>query len=65
MSQSIMFFNGLQFRKTPAQLQIVPDEPHGTRNHPSHEMGLIAATLNWFARFGSGAPARAPDLPTN
>ena len=63
MSQSIMFFNGLQFRNVPSQLQIVPGEPHGVRVRPSHEIGLLAATINWFARFGSGAPLQPLDLP--
>lgn len=63
VSQSIMFFNALQYRGVPSQLQVVPGEPHGVRVRPSHEIGLIKATLDWFYRFGSGIEPAPLDIP--
>jgi dipeptidyl aminopeptidase/acylaminoacyl peptidase len=62
LSQSMMYFNALQYLRVPSQLRVVPDEAHGVSGRPSNEMGLIRATLAWFARHGSGVPVQEPDL---
>jgi dipeptidyl aminopeptidase/acylaminoacyl peptidase len=57
VSQSIAYFTALRYVGVPSELLVFPDEPHGIRAHPSHQLSHLAETLGWFARYG-GEPLR-------
>jgi dipeptidyl aminopeptidase/acylaminoacyl peptidase len=67
ISQSILYFNALQYRGVPSELLVFPDATHGIRTFPSHAMSHLAETLAWFARYGGPplTPARLGQVLDN
>ncbi len=55
MSESEQYFKALKLTGVETSLVRFPGEPHGIRRRPSHHIGKMLATLEWFRRYSGTA----------
>ena len=53
MSESEQYFKALKLLGVETSLVRFPDEPHGIRRRPSHHIGKMLSTLEWFRRYAA------------
>ena len=53
MSESEQYFKALKLLGVETSLVRFPGEPHGIRRRPSHHIGKMLSTLEWFRRYSA------------
>ncbi|WP_419941055.1 S9 family peptidase [Candidatus Palauibacter sp.] len=53
MSESEQYFKALKLLGVETSLVRFPGEPHGIRRRPSHHIGKMLSTLEWFRRYAA------------
>ncbi len=53
MSESEQYFKALKMLGVETSLIRFPGEPHGIRRRPSHHIGKMMSTLEWFRRYAA------------
>ena len=53
MSESEQYFKALKMLGVETSLVRFPNEPHGIRRRPSHHIGKMLSTLEWFRRYAA------------